>query len=327
MRDSSRVQSLAIGGRDEFGRQRRASSLETAPEIPSAKIERTVCDWDGVVRAAGLDRRERTYFLRKWRDGDESAGFRLGMSPQQEGAIARGIRRKLQTHAAAVGRCFSTLTDEEILIEEFWLTDQNRARLAGFSRSFEMQIDALNAKLRDARQTKDRLAEKLHQIHLVATEATREVDRLEKEAKEKTVEDLLADRAPGSHNSKAIEAAKSKLATAQQAYGAATEALQRQCAIVEQIESDIAARRHEAFETESEHARAEAEKAVRALSKAAVELRELAAKHNIMDFWSVVFPHDPKDPLAGMEERAHRKTLYERALWLHREVRSFGRAV
>ena len=118
-RQTERVSPLRIGGKDETGRQRTATSIEVAPEptVPAPELVAWVA-WEEVAQLANFNRREKAVWFCCHRDGHKNARL-LGLSPAEHGAADREILRKLRTLSSSSLRHYlGYIPSEDVLLEK-----------------------------------------------------------------------------------------------------------------------------------------------------------------------------------------------------------------
>ncbi len=319
---SRRTGGLAIGGRDELGIQRRAVSLELVGEPAAPKITGGMsCDWDRFCDAAGLECVERAVFLLKFRDLEPNPGAVLGLSHAEITAIARKVLRKARKNEAAVSSCFRELSPAEIILRNLAPGWHNDPSLKPISRG----VMNLQNEFEAARATLDRLSQRANNLADAAGLAEREAARLEGEAKERLIDDLLENKSvnPASADTKKIETLRSKATAARSERALTVEALQRQRAVVDEIEGRIRANRHVSFSKEIEGPRRRAEALIYDLANVVSEATGIVAKYQdagatLLDG---LFPaHSPDDGLGTFTARLQKLDTCAAALKLHGQL-------
>jgi hypothetical protein len=322
-RQTTRVRSIAIGGKDEMGIQRRAVSLELVGE-PVAK-EPVIfhrCDWERFCMVANLDRTGRAVFMAKYRDDEPSPGRRMGLTHNETIAIIRRILRKAQANPDEIRSCFREVSELDVFYdrrENSCGTMAQSLDLNPNSRTL-MKVDELNKKLEEARASRRRLLDRATQLEDLAKAALAEASTLAEESKERLIKDLIEDRQPSIGDTKKVEAVQAKARAAQDALGAAVEAIVRQGRTIEEIESEINARRGEIFMLEVQSAEKRAANAIKALADAAGEIQDSAARNGVWDVWNTMWPLNPKDPFEGSTKRQFFAALLSTALNMRRQV-------
>lgn len=313
-----RVRSVAIGGRDADGQQRRAIPFDLVPEPAATVPTKLWCDWESAAELAGLTPVERQLFFARWRDCEIDAIRTTRLSQQQMGAVTRSLDRKLRQNAGALRSCFSELTHEELLIEEFWATAVSGPSLKPSYRSPIVKIAELRTELDRAQQTRDRLVGRMKEQRQAVKDAEEEVARVADAIREAAIADLLENRKTANTIGSKVESTTAKLTAARAALDVSEEALNRQCAVVQDLESQIAGCRREVLEAEIAQPRKRLDRAMREVSEAIVECVMVTQKHGFPLF-DVLYPLTT-DPLPGMQLRFAKMTLAEAADQLHRHL-------
>lgn len=190
-------------------------------------------------------------------------------------------------------------------------------------------LNELNSQLAAERSKHDRLGERTHNARLALESAEKELESLLRATTDEQISAALEEKSSPVPDSRKLSAARSKVAAAESTLTAQRTAMEMQAAVVEGIEAEIAARRHEAFAAELAPARRKAMDLMSKFCAAACELEGISRKHGVTGYAlaSSLLPIDPADPITGSTERCGRIALINGALSLNYHLACFGRAV
>jgi hypothetical protein len=311
-----RAAALRIGGRDEFGHQRTACSLELLAEPTVEAPERLWVDWSGVALTCRFTRREASVWNAIWRDGAPD-GRLLGLTRNQTGAASREILHKLRKNRDALHGFLGYLSESEIISQECFSTRQNHRNLGLLIEGLRMTVDELNQKKVTESAKLQRIGERVHSARILLEGAENAVARLESAFRTEQENAVLEERDwPTADVEKKFAAARGRVTAAESALSATMGAMERQAGIVEAIAGEIDGRRLEAFEIELGPAKERALELMTAFTESALELRAIAHRHGFTDghaLAQLLYPVG-RDPLDGCSERYGRIGLLNAAI-------------
>jgi len=156
-RENDRVRRIAIGGKDELGRQRYAVPLDNQQEPLAAEPKPSLhVDWEGIAREVKLSRVERSVFLGLWTG--EGTPSSLGLTRHQAAAATREITKKLQEHREAIWPYIQELSATELFLQKSWSTSRNQRNLKNIIEGGNQMLDELQEKLSAERSKAQRIS-------------------------------------------------------------------------------------------------------------------------------------------------------------------------
>jgi len=297
-------------------------------------------DWERLARLTRLTSRECALFMAHWRRGTPRylLGDALGLTPSQVNAAYVRVLAKLKrggsTAVLASTPSYVEVMAGEKLYLSFSQQDRSKSKKTGhfrgrINRSYMEPLSQLQERFKAESAKLQRLGERAHQANLAREVAERELEQLESSLAREQMEVALAERLwPPASAGKALTAAHALVASAAHALDAQRGAVAKQSDIVTQIESEIGARRSEAFLNELAPARAEMLEEMSRFAAAAGKIEDIAARHgmNQHELGQALFPPTAFD--GNYVEGWKRAALINAMLNLRNYLQqSFGKAV
>lgn len=233
-----RIRSIAIGGRDEDGRQRYATPLELQDDIQALRAETVFIDWTAIANVAGLSRLERNVFLSR-QVGRETA-VELGITRAQLAAANRHIARKLQKCRDVIRPYIQELTPEELSCEKKWLNSRNQQNLTHLIEGEQMKLEEMEARLRDEQAKLTRLNDRAETARVAFQEADADLGRLEKQVESGRISAELAEKSwPDDVHKRKLVDLQGKATEAEKNWTIKKAAVQEQREIIGRIRNEI----------------------------------------------------------------------------------------